>query len=262
MRCWVGFDDTDNIDATWGTPALLSGFADELPKHFVEWGLVRQQLPVYPEIPYTSHNSSAVLALDIPDRSVIPELIELAGAYIEQHSATGSDPGVCIAVEDDKAVPALIAFGKLAAVSVTNQAAAYEAARGSHLSGHGGTNDGIIGAAAGVGLTAWGWSGRLKEYKPREGGLRRLGSQTTVRALTDAGIEVFPLDRNAIFPAPDEVVRKGAGGKMQPHLLGGRAVMVLVLETPGVWRALDKERLTFAEDTEPKPRHGEREAGA
>ncbi len=43
---------------------------------------------------------------------------------------------------------------------------------------------------------------------------------------------------------------------MQPHLLGGRAVMVLVLETPGVWRALDKERLTFSENAESKAGHG------
>ena len=262
MLCWVGFDDTDNIDATWGTPALLREFGATLPDYFVEWGLIRQQLPIYPEIPYTSHNSSAVLALDIPDRSVIPGLIELAGDYIEQHSAIGSDPGVCVAAEGDDAIPALIAFGRLAAVAVTDQAAAYEAAKGAHLSGHGGTNDGIIGAAAGVGLTAWGWSGCLKEYKPGAGGLRRFGSRTTVHALTDADIEIFPLDRNAIFPAPHEVVYKGPGGKMQPHLMGGRAVLPVVLEAPGVWRALGKERLIFSADVEPKPRHSGRAGDA
>ena len=248
MRCWVGFDDTDNIDASWGTPTLVRWFADEMPAHFVEWGLVRQQLPVHPEIPYTSHNSAAVLVLDIPDRSVVPELIELAGAHVERHSLPGSDPGVCVAVEGDDAVPVLIAFGRLAAVSVTSQAAAYEAARGVHLSGHGGTNDGIIGAAAGVGLTAWGWSGRLKEYKPGEGGLARFGSETTVQALNDAGIEVFPLDRNVVFPVPGDIVRQESGGRMQPHLMAGCPVMALVHDGPGVWRTLGKERLTLCAD--------------
>jgi hypothetical protein len=27
MRCWVGIDDTDNIDASGGTPKLVCGFA-------------------------------------------------------------------------------------------------------------------------------------------------------------------------------------------------------------------------------------------
>jgi hypothetical protein len=44
------------------------------------------------------------------------------------------------------------------------QAEALHAASGVHISGHGGTNDGIIGAAAAVGLTAKGWNGRFIEY--------------------------------------------------------------------------------------------------
>ena len=262
MRCWVGFDDTDNIDAAWGTPTLVRWFADEMPAHFVEWGLVRQQLPVHPEIPYTSHNSAAVLVLDIPDRSVVPELIELAGAHAERRSLPGSDPGVCVAVESDEGLDRLIAFGRLAAVSVTSQAAAYEAAAGSHLSGHGGTNDGVIGAAAGVGLTAWGWSGRLKEYRPREGGLARFGSQTTVAALSDAGIEVFPLDRNVVFPGPDEIVSAGSEGSIRPHLMAGRPVLPLMLESKSVWRTLGKDRLMPCVDTGFRPRHGHPKIGA
>jgi len=39
-----------------------------------------------------------------------------------------------------------------------------EAANKVHLSGHAGTNDGIIGAAAAVGLTISAWSGRFIEF--------------------------------------------------------------------------------------------------
>ena len=60
-----------------------------------------------------------------------------------------------------------------------------EAAKKAHLSGHGGTNDGIIGAAAAVGLTACGWSGRFIEF----GKLRNLPGEVLVSELNNTGIE-------------------------------------------------------------------------
>ena len=51
-------------------------------------------------------------------------------------------------------MPGLIAFGQRCTEKIVTQREALEAAKEIHLSGHGGTNDGIIGAAAAVGLTA------------------------------------------------------------------------------------------------------------
>lgn len=71
-------------------------------------------------------------------------------------SLPGSDPGFCLAAEGDSALPVLHSFGLLCTSRVVNQQDTRHAAGHTYLSGHGGTNDGIIGAAAAVGLTAGG----------------------------------------------------------------------------------------------------------
>ena len=174
-RVYVAFDDTDNLGADRGTGKVGRWFADDLPAGVHPWAVVRQQLLVHPDVPYTSHNSSAVCVLEV-DASLWPatpslgdgvlaELVERACRHVERYQLPGSDPGVCVAWEGGPALDALTAFGRRAAVEVVTQAAARAAAEGAHLSGHGGTDDGIIGAAAGVGLTAEGWHGRLIEYR-------------------------------------------------------------------------------------------------
>jgi len=232
MRAYVCFDDTDTIDADRGTGKLVRWFEDELPDGCTLWGVVRQQLLVHPDIPYTSHNSSGCAVIDIPDASVREQLIERAAAHIAEHFLDGSDPGLCVALEGDAALERLAAFGRLAATTVTSQDAAREAADGVHLSGHGGTNDGIIGAAAGVGLTAWGWAGRFVEYRS----LRGFPDPVPVGALEDAEIIVLPIDRNIGMPCREEVVT--TAGWLRPRLWGGRAGLPVEHVEPGVWRAI------------------------
>ena len=103
------------------------------------------------------------------------------------------------------------------------QADAYAAARGAHLSGHGGTEDGVIGAAAGAGLTAGGWHGRLIEYRSVLGHLRDIPEPVSVAQLADVGITVVTLDRDAPAPLPDAPVR--AEGWLRPRLWAGRPVL-------------------------------------
>jgi hypothetical protein len=100
------------------------------------------------------------------------------------------------------------------------------------LSGHGGTDDGIIGAAAGVGLTAEGWHGRLIEYRVP---LRDFADPVAVRDLERAGIGVASVDRDAPVPGPDAVI--ATGDWLRPRLLGGRPV-VPVQRGGGGWIAL------------------------
>ena len=69
MRVYVCFDDTDNLGAPRGTGKLVRWFEDELPDGCELWGVVRQQLLVHPDIPYTSHNSSACAVVETPDAS-------------------------------------------------------------------------------------------------------------------------------------------------------------------------------------------------
>ena len=194
VRLYVAFDDTDTIDADRGTGKVGRWFEDELPDGCRLWAVVRQQLLVHPDVPFTSHNSAAVCVVDVVDPALTARVAvagdgPLPGAVRPRASCSacsrsapsgtsrrnwmdGSDPGLCVAWDGCRAMPALVAFGKRAAVEVVTQEEARAAAAGAHLSGHGGTEDGIIGAAAGVGLTADGWNGRLIEYRSVFGHLR------------------------------------------------------------------------------------------
>ncbi len=91
-----------------------------------------------------------------------------------------------------------ISFGLACTNRIVTQKDAMKAVNGAHLSGHGGTNDGIIGAAAAVGLTTYGWSGRFIEF----GGLRDFPPVLSVGTLEEAGIGVISLDRDARGACP------------------------------------------------------------
>ena len=117
-----------------------------------------------------------------------------------------------------------------------SQKKALRAARAIHLSGHGGTNDGIIGATAAVGLTAAGWYGRFIEF----GRLRELPDSMTVKELEALGILVVSLDRDASLPKPDEVVI--TNGWVRPRLLGQKPVLPVTSIGKGVWKNIGKKR--------------------
>ena len=171
-----------------------------------------------------------------PDASLVQTLTALAIAHVKRHALEGSDPGLCVVCEGDESLPGLIAFGRACTARVVTQKEALDAASNSHLSGHGGTNDGIIGAAAAVGLTASGWSGRFIEY----GRLRELPDPVRVSGLEGAGILVASGDRDAKVPGPDDLVH--TKGRLRPRLWGRRAVLLVMPSEEGVWESLGKKR--------------------
>jgi len=236
MRVYVGFDDTDNKDADRGTGKLARWFEKGLPKGCSLWGVVRQQLLVHDDIPYTSHNSSACVVVDMPDESLLDQLTRKAIEHVERYSFDGSDPGVCVACRGDSTMPELTEFGRRCTREVVTQSDAMQAASGVHLSGHGGTNDGIIGAAAAVGLTGSGWSGRLIEFN----GLRKFPDVVPVADLERSDIMVVSLDRNAQVPAPEDLVH--TNGWLRPRLWGNRAVLSAIATDNGNWKSLGKKR--------------------
>jgi len=234
MRAYVCFDDTDMLDCGRGTGKLGRWMLERLPAGCTGWGVVRQQLLVHPDIPMTSHNSAACAVIDVPDADVVPELISIAIALIEEEFIEGSDPGLCVATEADiDALIELQAFGQLAAVVVTTKAVAREAAAGIHLSEHGGTGGGIIGAAAGVGLTANGWAGRLIEYRVP---LRGFARESRVRDIEAAGIRVLAIDRNVGVPAPDDIV--DTHDWLRPRLWGHEPAVPVLWDGDGRWNAV------------------------
>jgi hypothetical protein len=236
MRYYVGFDDTDTKETDRGTGKLARWFAKSLPTGCTLWGVVRQQLLVDPAIPYTSHNSSACVVVDCPPSINVRLLIEMATEHLLCHFVPGSDPGLCIMPQDFPFRERMIDFGLTCTTRIVSQAEALAAASGIHISGHGGTNDGIIGAAAAVGLTACGWSGRFVEY----GDLRALPPTVPVGRLREAGIGVVSLDRDAHVPPATDMVE--TAGWLRPRLVGGAPVLFVAPKGPKVWSALGRKR--------------------
>ena len=232
MRVYIGFDDTDTVGADRGTGKMARWFQSQLPQGVSLYGIVRQQLPVLEGIPYTSQNSAACLIIDKVEPSQVEDLVERGTRHIRAHFLEGSDPGLCVVPVNGVSTASLMEFGRLASTRIVSQKEAMEAANGYHLSGHGGTNDGIIGAAAGVGLTLSGWSGRFIEFN----GLRDFDSTVRVADLEARGIRVLSVDRNALMTGPDDMV--DTRNWLRPRLWAGSAVLPVESCGQGKWRSI------------------------
>lgn len=236
MRIYIGFDDTDTVDIDRGTGRLARMFEQNLPKDVHVYGVLRQQLPVLDGIPYTSHNSSACVIVDADDTSIIDEIIDRASYHLEEHFIDGSDPGLCVVAGDSPRCADIVAFGLTCCRRIVTQDEARTAAGAEHLSGHGGTNDGIIGALAGVGLTMYGWTGRFIEF----GRLRDITSVISVGDLADKGIVVVGIDHDAMTPSPEDTV--DTGGWLRPRLWAHRPVLPVESAGVGMWRVTRRNK--------------------
>lgn len=236
MKFYVGFDDTDVLGADIGTGKLVRYFEQKLPAGARMWGVVRHQLLIDERIPSTSHNSSACAIIEADATVSLDQLRDAAIKHIEEMALPGSDPGLCIAPEG-AVLQSVIEFALSCTHSIETQkrAQAVAAASSIHLSGHGGTNDGIIGALAAVGLTAHGWTGRLIG----RGGLRNLPNPVSVAELSANEITPIDIGRDATNVPPNAMIN--TNGWPRPRFCGGRAVLPVRFEQ-GRWTSLDKKR--------------------
>ncbi|WP_320172492.1 hypothetical protein [Maridesulfovibrio sp.] len=228
MRVFLGFDDTDDKDAPMGTGRLVREFVYGLDTDCAVIGVIRHQLPRMESIPFTSNNSSACAVIDLPDGYDTSFLRDQAAEHLGKNCAPGSDPGLCVARED-AVNSTLVQFSQSVTGMQVTQQQAMEAARGYDLLGLGGTNDGIIGAAAAVGLTKFGWCGRFIEY----GRLRDLAAELHVQDLNEAGIRVVSVDRDPLVPLPGDEVRNA--GWIRPSLWAGEPVLQVTMTAMNVW---------------------------
>ena len=167
LRILIGIDDTDNLESP-GSGSMAERLADGLHASGLAQcdGITRHQLFVHDNIPYTSHNSSMCIpATAITDR--LDEIIAFSRSFLQQASATGSDPGLCVVVDDDRLDRnTLMDFGLDAKRTIIDKSTAYDLARNLevHLSEHGGTGGGVIGALAATGLRLSGNDGRFRGW--------------------------------------------------------------------------------------------------
>ncbi len=211
----IGLDDTDNLESR-GTGRLARQIAAELMQDFDLLGVTRHQLLVDPRIPYTSHNSSAAIAISSSRPVDLEELMGRVQKLMLDDFQAGSDPGLCV-LEAQVGLQ-LIEFGKRAQNELVNQAEAFSTASsaGIRLAGLGGSNDGVIGALAAAGLAACGEDGRYLLV----GNSRDLFGLHPVSDIVSAGIaEVRTLQ--------GKLVNEGdvLADKVRPARRGGRPVL-------------------------------------
>ena len=235
MKILLTIDDTDDLESP-GTGHLAAAIGD-----FVRasgWGepcyVTRHQLLVHPDIPYTSHNSSMCLGLEVrPD--ALDEVIDGAARFLTRHSAPRSDPGLCVAVPERMAgTKPLIEFGRRAKELVIAKSEAYLVARrmGVHLSEHGGTGLGVIGALAGTGLRLDGNDGRLRG---------RVAIPAGVESLTVRDLRAYP-EVDAVCDDEGREIPDGVevllAPKVKSVMRGGRAVVLVTASAEGAipWR--------------------------
>ena len=182
MIVFIGMDDTDNRESR-GTGHLARAVAAQLSATYEFLGVVRHQLFFDPRVPYTKNNSSAAILLDVDRDTDLEHIFQQVRAFMLADFQPGSDPGLCVAA----AVPeAVTRFGRRTKVDLVTQEEARQLAAqaGILLEGLGGTQGGVIGALAGVGLAASGEDGRYVQV----GNLRQLSGLQPVSALLRAGI--------------------------------------------------------------------------
>lgn len=183
MVFFIGMDDTDNKESR-GTGHLARQVASCLASDFKILGVVRHQLFFDPRVPYTKNNSSATILLEDDGSADLEAVFRHVKECMLADFQPGSDPGLCVA----SAVPAEITeFGRRTKVELVTQAEARQLAakHGILLEGLGGTEGGVIGALAGVGLSASGEDGRYVMV----GSLRELSGLQPVTAVLAAGVD-------------------------------------------------------------------------
>lgn len=165
MRILVSIDDTDDADSK-GTGEIAQMISAGLAE--LRWArpgrVTRHQLFIHPDIAYTSHNSSMCFETDVAT-DALTDVIAWCAEKLTAESVESADPGLAVVAVDRLGEPErLMDFGRSAKERVITKDEAYALAEelGVHLSEHGGTGIGVIGALAGAGLRLSGNDGRFK----------------------------------------------------------------------------------------------------
>lgn len=217
MTLYLGIDDTDTRESR-GTGRLARTIAAELTRSYTVTGVTRHQLFVHPAVPYTSHNSSAVIHIQDTGNGIAADVFATARETMLADFIEGSDPGVCVAA-DPEINGDLSCFGFAAKTSIVTQDEARRLAReaGILLEGLGGTEDGVIGALAGVGLAASGNDGRFVQ----KGTTRDLRGTQTVAAILASGVDRVMTMGGAVVEEGVVTLRKFP----KPACIGGKAIL-------------------------------------
>ena len=213
---YIGIDDTDTADSP-GTNQLARALVARVAADYRCTLILRHQLLDDPRVPYTSKNGSASIQLEPRGRANVQGLAAQLRAGMRAWFQEGSDPGLCVAL---RVPPEVTAFGRRCQAEVVDQAEARRlaAACGLLLEGLGGTEGGVIGALAAVGLAAGGDDGRVVQLGtwPDD-----LAGPQEVAAVQARGVEV----RQFGSGTPVTEGQVDVGKHLRPNRRAGRVVL-------------------------------------
>lgn len=233
----VGIDDTDIIDSP-GTNQLARAILKKIGPAARDAIICRHQLFFDSRVPYTSKNGSASIQLPHVDAGELSSLGETIRGVMMDWYIEGSDPGLCMATEVTEEMKR---YGLRCKDRVITQQEARDMAEssGCTLEGLGGTNQGIVGALAGVGLVATGEDGRVVHLMSWTYPDDAFSGLQSIEAITARGVHEI---RNL---KSDEPVNEGPvdiGKHLRPNWRGGRIVLyveaITTSESPAPWRAV------------------------
>jgi hypothetical protein len=238
---YAGIDDTDILGSP-GTNQLARAIVRAAMPDWRCHGIVRHQLLFDRRIPYTSKNGSASIRLERrstadnfsgatgcnaterepnvrPDRAMpgsadIGIIIEICRRVMREWFIVGSDPGLCVT---DHVPESITQYGWRCKEQIMTQVEAHQLAirEGLHLEGLGGTEGGVIGALAAVGLIVTGDDGRVVQHGEWPDDLT--GPQP-ISELHSRDITVEEIDNSIIVKSGTVDV----GKHLRPNLRAGR----------------------------------------
>ncbi len=218
MKIFLGIDDTDILGSP-GTNQIAMALAIKLQElEIVTMMILRHQLWYDSCVPYTSKNGSASMQLKSNDAINFPALAGFCKEFLLSHFVEGSDPGLCLATEDQ--AKSLISHGWRTTAEWVNPAEAIEKAResGCLLWSIAGRDHGIVGAIAAVGLAASGEQGRVVYNQSGYGEIRGMIS---VEKLREFGI--FVVEEASQIPVSYGIV--DLVKKLRPNIRGKKVVL-------------------------------------
>ena len=235
---YVGIDDTDTLD-TPGTNQLARHLVRELAPDLRGRIILRHQLLEDPRVPCTKKNGCASIEFQqIAPRS-IPDVAGRLRDLILDWIPPRSDPGLAIA----EAVPAAIAdWGRRAKRELLTQREAHELAASHHihLEGLAGTQDGIIGALAAIGLMSTKSDGRVVYLASNTNDFREsdqldASGPLSVETILSRGIDAV------IDHETGEPIRHGTievAKKLRPNYRAGRILLYAARRPDGTYEAV------------------------
>ncbi len=219
----IGIDDTD-VEGSKGTNQLAKAIVSELASEWKCERIVRHQLLQDKRIPCTSRNGCASILLNArgaagTDEEQLILLIHQVREVMKKWYIKGSDPGLCVCPCENVS-NSIVEFGYRCQFEVVTQADALAVADEAqvHLEGLGGSNGGLIGALAAVGLGHRGNDGRVVQIGEWSEDL--VGCQT-ISAIQSRGVKVNNINT-------DEWLSDGLvelNKKLRPNLRGNEIVL-------------------------------------